>query len=76
MQKKKMKYPRFIKLIKADKLLFISIIILLVSGCAYQGEKRFDLRNLNISSQQVPEKTDLMLAAEAGDSGRLKISLP
>tara|TARA_R110002049_G_scaffold93627_6_gene231350 strand:- start:302 stop:1039 length:738 start_codon:yes stop_codon:yes gene_type:complete len=75
MQKKKMKYPRFIKIIKTYKLLSISLIILLVSGCAYQTEKRFDLRNLNTSSQQVLEKTELMLAAEAGDSGRIKTAL-
>lgn len=70
-----MKYPRFIEKIKSYTLLSISLIVLFVSGCAYQGEKRFDLRDLNISSQQVLEKTELMLAAEAGDSGRIKAAL-
>lgn len=70
-----MKYPRFIKKIKTYKLFFISLIVLLFSGCAYQAEQRFDLRDLNISSQQVLEKTELMLAAETGDSGRIKAAL-
>lgn len=53
----------------------MSLIVLLFSGCAYQAEQRFDLRDLNISSQQVLEKTELMLAAETGDSGRIKEAL-
>lgn len=70
-----MKYPRFIKKIKTYKLFLMSLIVLLFSGCAYQAEQRFDLRDLNISSQQVLEKTELMLAAETGDSGRIKEAL-
>lgn len=70
-----MKYPRFIKKIKTYKLFLMSLIVLLFSGCAYQAEQRFDLRDLNISSQQVLEKTELMLAAETGDSGRIKAAL-
>lgn len=70
-----MKYPRFSELIKTNTLLLISLMALLLSSCAHQDGKRINLKNLDISSEQVLEKTDLMRAAESGDSGLLKTAL-
>lgn len=47
----------------------------LLTACAHQQENRIDLKNLDISSEQVQEKTPLMQAAERGDSQLLKQAL-
>jgi hypothetical protein len=44
-------------------------------SCAHHDETRIDLKNLDTARQEVTEKTALMIAAEKGDSGLLKIAL-
>lgn len=91
MQKNTMNYSLFVKLsLKVSvcfkdacfrsyrfffKFAYLTLLALFVSGCAHQGEHRIDLNNLDRSSKQVVEKTDLMLAAESGNSNALKTAL-
>ncbi len=85
MQKKKTNYPCFIQLqrvfpslsslLNTLRILTLSFMVYLLASCAHHDDKRIDLKNIDTSSLQVSEKTDLMLAAEAGDSGRLKLAL-
>ena len=81
MQKKKTNYPLFIQFQRAFlafkplKFFIMSLMVLFLASCAHQDGKRIDLKNIDISSFEVAEKTALMLAAEAGDSGLLKSAL-
>lgn len=51
------------------------LAVLIVAACAHHPENRIDLKNLDVAEVQVQEKTELMLAAEKGDSQLLKQAL-
>lgn len=91
MQKNTMNYPLFIEIsikrilhLRKNSLSFLAgsikhftfiSLVIFMSGCAHHGDNRVDLKNLDRSSEQVVEKTDLMRAAESGDGNALKRAL-
>lgn len=86
-----MNYPRFIQIFISPLSIVLDhltahfsrvhrqagfvFVLACISACSYHEEKRIDLKDLDISSHQVEVKTDLMIAAEKGDSGLLKSAL-
>jgi ankyrin repeat protein len=81
MQKKNTNYPRFIHFhrvlpsFNTSKVFIIGLLVCFLASCAHYDQNRIDLKNIDTSSQKVAAKTDLMLAAEAGDSRLLKLAL-
>lgn len=84
MQKITTDYPKFLSFLYVNipaqrgirvSLLLLVLVVLLLSACANQGEKRVNLKNIDTTHELVSEKTLLMQAAEAGDSGALRVAL-
>lgn len=91
MQKKLTKYSRHLhfsrresvinqsgvlqRLVRRSFSLLIFVLSLLLVACATPDDKRIDLKALDTAQVQVSDKTQLMLAAERGDSRLLKLAL-